>query len=143
MSSQFERSPEDLAAMQRTREKADQLKRDARAIMYWLDAKFPDLLVSLEVQRHFSCRDEEIAHVEPRVTDRPRRHEVRELAEKAFAALGWSLRPEGRDIYSDFYRPLRSQSAHARLAEIARVRKALDSVGGNDASQNATPPPEN
>lgn len=117
------RSPEMLAAMQRTREAAQQLERDALAVVCWLDAEFPGQVISMEVQRHHSCVDHEIAHVEPRVTDRPRRHEVRVAAEKALSALGWSLNPEGRDIRSAFYRP--AKSAHSRLADVARVRRAL------------------
>ncbi|MBN7787552.1 hypothetical protein JYP51_21700 [Ponticoccus gilvus] len=114
-------------AMQRTREAAQQLEDDARAVVSWLDAKFPGLILSMEVQRHYSCEDHEIAHVEPRVTDRPRRHEVRDLAETALKALGWSLRPEGRDVRSAFYRPARS--AHARLAAVDRVQRALSAEG--------------
>jgi hypothetical protein len=82
--------------MQRTREAAQQLEDDARAVVCWLDAEFPGLVVSIEVQRHHSCEDDHIAHVEPRVTERPKRHEVRDAAEKALMALGWSLTPEGR-----------------------------------------------
>lgn len=81
----------------------------------------------MEVQRHYSCEDHEIAHFEPRVTDRPRRHEVRDLAEMALEALGWSLRPEGRDVRSTFYRPARA--AHARLAAVDRVQRALSVEG--------------
>lgn len=117
------RSPEDLAAMERTREAARRLEQDARAVACWLDAEFPGLILSMEVQRHYSCGDNEIAHVEPRVTDRSRRHEVRDLAETALKALGWSLRPEGRDVRSAAYRPLKS--AHARLAAVNRVQRAL------------------
>ncbi|WP_167648814.1 hypothetical protein [Mameliella alba] len=117
------RSPEIQAAMQRTRAAAQQLERDARMVVCWLDAEFPGLIVSLEIQRHYSCGDGELAHVEPRVTDRPRRYEVRDAAEKALKALGWSLNPEGRDVRSDFYRPARS--AHARLAAFDRVQRAL------------------
>lgn len=114
--------------MQRTREAAQQLERDALAVVCWLEAELPGLIVSMEVQRHYSCEDNEIAHVEPRVTDRSRRHEVRHRAETALEALGWSLRPEGRDVRSAVYRPAHLQSAHARLAEIARVRHAADTM---------------
>lgn len=117
------RSPEVQAAMNRSREAAQQLNKDALAVVCWLDAEYPDLLVGMEVQRHFSCGDDEFAHVEPRVTDRPRRHEVRDAAEKALMALGWYLRPEGRDVRSDFYCP--AGSAHARLAAVVRVQRAL------------------
>ncbi len=119
----IDRPPEVLAAMQRTREAVQQLEDDARAVVCWLDAEFPGLVVSIEVQRHYSCEDYEVAYVEPRVTDRSRRHEVRDLAETAFEALGWSLRPEGRDVRSAFYRP--AKSAHARLAAVDRVQRAL------------------
>jgi len=129
VTSPIDRPPEVLAAMQRTREAAQQLERDALAVVCWLDAEFPGLVVSMEVQRHYSCEDHEIAHVEPRVTDRSRRHEVRNLAEAAFDALGWHLRPEGRDIRSAVYRPAHSHSAHARLADVARVRKAMNEPG--------------
>lgn len=127
MTSPIDRPPEVLAAMQRTREAAQQLERDALAVVCWLDAEFQGLVVSMEVQRHYSCEDHEIAHVEPRVTDRSRRHEVRDLAETALEALGWSLRPEWRDVRSAFYRPARS--AHARLAAVDRVQRALSAEG--------------
>lgn len=127
MTSPIDRPPEVLAAMQRTREAAQQLEDDARAVVCWLDAEFPGLVVSMEVQRHYSCEDHEVAHVEPRVTERPRRHEVREAAEKALMALGWSLNPEGRDVRSAFYRP--AKSAHARLAAVDRVQRALSAEG--------------
>ncbi|WP_421904987.1 hypothetical protein [Mameliella sp.] len=125
MTSPIDRPPEVLAAMQRTREAAQQLEDDVRAVVCWLDAEFPGLVVSMEVQRHYSCEDHEVAHVEPRVTERPRRHEVRDAAEKALTALGWSLHPEGRDVRSAFYRP--AKSAHARLAAVERIRCALAS----------------
>lgn len=108
--------------MQRTSEAARQLEDDARAVVCWLDAEFPHLVISIEVQRHHSCEDDEVAHVEPRVTERPRRHGVRVAAEKALTALGWSLHPEGRDVRSA-YRP--AKSAHARLAAVERVQRAL------------------
>ena len=123
--SPIQRSPEDLLAMQRTREAAQRLDDDARAVVCWLDAEFPGIVKSMEVQRHHSCEDNEIAHVEPRVTDRLRRHEARDAAEKALTALGWSFKPEGRDVRSTFHRPSQAQSAHARLADIARVRRAV------------------
>lgn len=127
MTSPTQRSREDLLAMQRTHEAAQQLEDDARAVVCWLDAEFPGLVVSMEVQRHYSCEDHEVAHVEPRVTERPRRHEVRDAAEKALTALGWSLHPEGRDVRSAFYRP--AKSAHARLAAVNRVQRALSAEG--------------
>lgn len=120
--------------MNRTREAAQQLNQDALAVVCWLDAKYPGLLVSMEVQRHYSCGDQELAHVEPRVTDRPRRHEARDAAEKALTALGWSFKPEGRDVRSTFHRPSQAQSAHARLADIARVRWAVERAGTARAS---------
>lgn len=123
--SPIQRSPEDLLAMKWTREAAQRLDDDARAVVCWLDAVFPGLVISMEVQRHHSCEDNEIAHVEPRVTDRPRRREARDAAEKALTALGWLLKPEGRDVRSTFHRPSQAQSAHARLADIARVRRAV------------------
>lgn len=132
--SPIQRSPEDLLAMQRTREAAQRLDDDARAVVCWLDAEFPSLVISMELQRHHSCEDDEIAHVEPRVTDRLRRHEARGAAEKALTALGWSLKPEGRDVRSTFHRPSRAQSAHARLADIARVRWAVEKAGTVRAS---------
>jgi hypothetical protein len=134
--SPIQRSPEDLLAMQRTREAALRLDDDARAVVCWLDAEFPGLVTSMEVQRHHSCEDDEIAHVEPRVTDRPRRHEVRDAAEKALTALGWSLNPEGRDVRSEFYRP--PKSAHSRLAAVAHLRRALAAQGVAGSGQRLT-----
>ncbi|WP_281969105.1 hypothetical protein [Roseovarius nanhaiticus] len=135
MTPAIHRPPELLAAMQRTAEAARQLDRDAFAVMCWLDAEFPGLVIKLEVQRHYSCNDDQIAHVEPRVTDRPRRHEVRDAAEKALEALGWSLCPEGRDVHAAFYRPSREASAHAHLAAIDRVQKALNATARSEVSR--------
>ncbi|MFD2741145.1 hypothetical protein ACFSUD_16315 [Sulfitobacter aestuarii] len=120
--------------MQRTRDAAQRLDDDARAVISWLDAEFPGLVISMELQRHHSCEDYEIAHVEPRVTDRLRRHEARDAAEKALTALGWSLKPEGRDVRSTFHRPSQAQSAHARLTDIARVRRAVKQANTTRAS---------
>ncbi|MBU2889526.1 hypothetical protein [Celeribacter halophilus] len=136
MTFQIHRTPEELAAMQRSRDAARQLDVDARDVANWLDAQFPGMLVFLEVQRHYSCEDYDIAHVEPRVTDRPRRHEVREAAELALKSLGWKLNPEGRDVRSEFYRPL--ASAHARLAATARVIKALKTAETLDDAPTPT-----
>jgi len=115
--------------MQRTREAAQALDRDALAVVCWLDAEFPGLIVSLDIQRHYACEDDEIAHVEPRVTDRARRDDVRGAAQRALEALGWRRRPEGRDVRSAIYRPSHALSAHARMAEIARVRQAAEAAG--------------
>lgn len=125
MTSPIVHPPEVLDAMQRTEEAAQQLESDALAVVSWLDAEFPGLIVSVEVQRHYSCEDDEIAHVEPRVTERTRRHEVRDAAERALTALGWSLKPEGRDVRSAFYRISQLPSSHARLEEFSRVRRAM------------------
>jgi len=62
------RSPETLAAMERTRAAARQLETDARDVAIWLEARAPGILVRLEIQRHHSCEDHEIAHVVPHVT---------------------------------------------------------------------------
>lgn len=134
MTSPIDRSPEVLAAMERTREAARRLEEDARAVACWLDAEFPGLVISLEVQQHYSCEDNEVAHVEPRVKDRPRRHEIRDAAEKALTALGWSMCPEGRDVRSDFYRP--SGSAHARVTAVARVQRAVLAEHGPEGQRS-------
>ncbi|UMA67325.1 hypothetical protein LVO79_21655 (plasmid) [Roseivivax marinus] len=131
MTSPIDRPPEVLAAMQRTREAAQQLECDALAFVCWLNAEFPGLVVSMEVQRHYSCEDHEIAHVEPRVTDRPRRHEVRDLAEMALEALAGPCGQRGamsaqlstapRELRMLGWRPLIACSALCRSKALSRL----------------------
>ncbi len=128
------RSLETLAAMERTRAAARQLETDARDVAIWLEARAPGILVRLEIQRHHSCEDHEIAHVVPHVTERETRRKLRPTAEKALQALGWTLKPEGRDVRSIYVRGAgRVLSAHQRLAAISRVEDAM-----NGASIGAT-----
>lgn len=62
-------SPETIAAMEETACAAKQLEKDIFAVACWLNMKFPEVLLSLEVQRHYSCEDCELAHVEPHVKE--------------------------------------------------------------------------
>lgn len=123
------RSPETLAAMERTRAAARQLETDARDVVIWLAARAPGILVRLEIQRHHGCEDHEIAHVVPHVTERAARRKLRAKAERSLQALGWTLKPEGRDIWSIFVQGEgHTLSAHQRLAAISRVGNAMNAV---------------
>lgn len=125
------RSSETLAAMERTRAAARQLQTDAHDVAIWLEARAPGILVRLEIQRHHGCEDHEIAHVVPHVTDREARRKLRATAERALQALGWTLKPEGRDVWSIFVPgEVRTLSAHQRLAAISRVGNAMNAASG-------------
>ncbi|MDD9727284.1 hypothetical protein PVV74_17630 [Roseovarius sp. SK2] len=69
MASPIYRFPEIQATMDRSLEAAKQFDQDAIAVLCWLDAEYPELLFSTEVQRLYTCGDEEHAHAEPRVTE--------------------------------------------------------------------------
>lgn len=129
------RSPETLAAMERTRAAARRLETDARDVAIWLEARAPGSLVRLEIQRHHGCEDHEIAYVLPHVAERETRRKLRATAEKALQALGWTLKPEGRDVRSIFLRGAgRVLSGHQRLAAISRVEDAMNaaSIGATE-----------
>ncbi len=123
------RSPETLAAMERTRAAARQLETDTRHVAIWLAARAPGILVRLEIQRHHGCGDHEIAHVVPHVTEPEARQRLRAKAERSLQALGWTLKPEGRDVWSIFVQGEgHTLSAHQRLAAISRVGNAMNAV---------------
>lgn len=128
------RSPETLAAMGRTRAAARQLETDSRDVAIWLVARAPGILVRLEIQRHHGCEDHEIAHVVPHVTEPEARRKLRATAERALQALGWTLKPEGRDVWSIFVQgEERTLSAHQRIAAISRVGNAMNAASGSKA----------
>jgi len=117
--------------MERTRAAARQLETDALAVAIWLEARAPGNLVRLEIQRHHGCEDQEIAYVVPHVTQRETRRKLRVTAERALDALGWTLKPEGRDVWSIFVQgEWRTLSAHQRLAAISRVGNAMNALSG-------------
>ncbi|WP_222861208.1 hypothetical protein [Maritimibacter fusiformis] len=106
--------------MERTRAAGKQLEADALAVAIWLAARTPGILVRLEIQRHHGCEDHEIAYVVPHVTERQTRRKLRATAERSLQALGWTLKPEGRDVWSISFRvkgarcPLTSASRQSR-----------------------------
>lgn len=125
------RPPETLAAVERTRAAARLLETDARDVAIWLAARAPGILVRLEIQRHYGCEDHEIAYVVPHVTERQKRRKLRATAERALQALGWTLKPEGRDVWPIFVQGEgRTLSAHQRLAAISRVGNAMNAPSG-------------
>ncbi|QPZ91209.1 hypothetical protein [Thioclava electrotropha] len=129
-----QRSPETLAAMERTRAAARRLETDVRDVAVWLEAGAPGILVRLEIQRHHGCEDHEIAHVVPHVTEREAGRKLRAAAERALQALGWTLKPEGRDVWSIFVQGEgRVLSFHQGLAAISRVEDAMNATSGRDA----------
>ncbi|WP_425072918.1 hypothetical protein [Sagittula sp. S175] len=108
-----------------------QLEADALAVAIWLEARAPGILVRLEIQRHYCCEDHEIAYVVPHVTERQKRRKLRAKAEMALQALGWTLKSEGRDVWSIFvHSEWRTLSAHQRLAAISRVGNAMNESSG-------------
>ncbi|WP_209059201.1 hypothetical protein [Paracoccus sp. R12_2] len=120
--------------MERTRAAARQLETDARDVAIWLAARAPGILVRIEIQRHHGCEDQELAHVVPHVTEPEARRKLRAAAERALQAFGWTLKPEGRDVWSIFVQGEgRTLSAHQRLAAISRLEDAM-----NTASVEAT-----
>lgn len=122
--------------MVRTTRAAAQLRVDVVAVLSWYDVEHPGRVRWVEIQRHYSCEDFDIAHVEPSCEVREIRREARHDLEKALEALGWRILPEGKDVHG-FFASLDSISAHKRLAEARRVRMALTASGlerspGND-----------
>ena len=82
--------------MERTKAAAKQLENDITQIACWIEIRHPGSLTALEVQRHYSCGDNEIAHFVPLVSGDETRRMIRREAEAAFRALGYALKPEGR-----------------------------------------------
>ena len=121
---EIERSPETRAAMKRTMAAEQRLKEDLVRIACWIEASHPECLSALEVQRHYSCEDNEIAHVVPLVKDQETRRLIRGEAEAAFRALGWTIRPEGRDVRSIFGRA-QGRSQHERLLAFSEIQKIM------------------
>lgn len=125
------------AAMARTRAAAQQLENDTTQIACWIEIKHPGSLTALEVQRHYSCGDNEIAHVVPLVSDVEMRRMIRREAEAAFRALGYALEPEGRDVFSIFAR-VQNQSNHALLHAFAEIESVLRKTAEPSASREGT-----
>lgn len=121
---EIERSPETLAAMERTMAAEQRLKEDLVRIACWIEASHPGCLPALEIQRHYACEDDEIAHVVPLVKDQETRRLIRGEAEAALRALGWTIRPEGRDVRSIFGRA-QSRSQHERLLAFSEIQKVM------------------
>jgi hypothetical protein len=110
--------------MARTTKAAAQLRVDVVAVLSWYDVEHPGRVQWVEIQRHYSCDDLDIAYVEPSCEVREVRREARRDLEKALIALGWRMLPEGKDVYN-FFASLDSITAHKRLSEARRVRMAL------------------
>ncbi len=101
------------------------LKEDLVRIACWIEASHPECLSVLEVKRHYSCEDNEIAYVVPLVKYQATRRLIRGEAEAAFRALGWTIRPEGRDVRSIFGRHKAGRNTNASR----RFRKSRRSCG--------------
>ena len=56
--------------------------------------------------------------------DQETRRLIRGEAEAAFRALGWTIRPEGRDVRSIFGRA-QSRSQHERLLAVSEIQKIM------------------
>lgn len=121
--------------MARTTQAAAQLRVDVVAVLSWYDVEHPGRVRWVEIQRHYSCDDYDIAHVEPFCEDREIRKDARQDLEKALTALGWRIYPEGKDVRG-FFASLDSISAHKRLSEARRVRMALAARGVDLSSGN-------
>lgn len=80
------------------------------------------------------------SRVVPHVTERETRRTLRATAEIALQALGRTLKPEGRDVWSIFAQGEgRTLSAHQRIAAISRVGNAMNAawVGGAQWSSSS------
>jgi hypothetical protein len=121
--------------MARTTQAAVQLRVDVVAALCWYDVEHPGRVQWVEIQRHYSCEDLDIAHVEPSCEVREVRREARRDLEKALTALGWRVYPEGKDVRG-FFASLDSISAHKRLSEARRVRMAMAASGVERSSGN-------
>lgn len=75
----FKRSPDVLAAIERTKEAEERLKNDLVRVRCWIEERHPEQPTSIELQRHYGCEDNEIAHVVPLVRDR----DIRSIYERA------------------------------------------------------------
>lgn len=128
----FKRSPETLAAIERSIAAEKRLKADLDRVACWIEARHPGGRVGLELQRHHAFEDDEIAHVVPLVRDQKIRRVIRGESETAFRALGWVIKPEGRDVRSIFARP-RALSQHARLRSYSEIQRVLQGTGSTKA----------
>ena len=123
----FKRSPEVLAAIERTKEAEERLKNDLVRVRCWIEERHPGQPASIELQRHYGCEDNEIAHIVPLVRDRDIRRAIRVEAEAAFRALGWVIKPEGRDIRSIYERD-QGLSQHDRLRYYSDINNILQDI---------------
>ncbi|MCZ4365496.1 hypothetical protein [Sulfitobacter dubius] len=123
----FKRSPEILAAIERSIEAENRLKDDLDRVACWIETRHPGGPVGLEIQRHYACEDDEIAHVVPLIRNQEVRRVIRNEAESAFRALGWIIKPEGRDVRSIFAHA-QSQSQHARLRYYTEICNVMHNI---------------
>lgn len=124
---EIKHSPEVLAAIERTKEAEERLKNDLVRVRCWIEGRHPGQSVSIELQRHYGCEDNEIAHVVPLVRNRDIRRATRAEAESAFRALGWVIKPEGRDVRSIFGRA-QGLSQHDRLRHYSDINNILQDI---------------
>lgn len=120
-----------LAAIERTKIAETQLKEDLIRVCCWVEGNRPGQRVSIELQRHYGCGDKELAHVLPLVQDQEVRRTIRAEAEAAFQALGWILKPEGRDVRS-IYGRTQGQSQHDRLRYYSEIHNLLRYIENAD-----------
>ncbi len=128
------RPPDVLAAIQRTIEAEGRLKNDLVRICCWVEERHSIQPVKIELQRHHGCADNEVAHVVPLVRDQSTRRAIRSEAETVLKAIGWIVKPEGRDIRS-FYGRTQGLSQHDRLryySEIGNIFRSVQVKGAED-----------
>ncbi|WP_339638405.1 hypothetical protein [uncultured Sulfitobacter sp.] len=130
----FNRPPDVVAAIQRTIEAEERLKNDLVRVCCWIEERHSIQPVKIELQRHHGCADNAVAHVVPLARDQATRRTIRGEAETVLRALGWVVKPEGRDIRS-IYGRTQGRSQHDRLryyVEIENIFRSSQVAGPND-----------
>ncbi len=127
MPPKVELTPEVLAAVQRSMDAYCELEGDALAVAWWLDASFSAQIARLDVLKHAATDDDVISYVSLQLAEPSFSSPPHDMARTCFEALGWRLKPTYGPAHLITALPQSAHSsAHARLAAITRVQRALD-----------------
>lgn len=127
MSPKVELTPEVLAAVQRSMDAYSKLEGDALTIACWLDANFFAQITRLDVLKHAATADNAISYVSLKLAEPSYSSPAHGMASTCFEALGWALKPTYGPAHLISVHPRSAYaSAHARLAAITRLQRALD-----------------
>lgn len=120
----------------------DSLPGDLRAVALWLGSQGLSG-VALSADRHYGQSAPELAYVIAWHPDQSTRRTARAAVARAVTALGHRIEPRpGCDVYDVEAACSRELSHHASLAEIRRVRAAIERVRDPDnAERRAESPP--